>query len=70
MFIVVWTLLLIAIVIFAMAQNAYYSKKMQWLLLTHEHDLLNAQSLGRLEALNDPQAVLTAYHKMFTYTMN
>jgi hypothetical protein len=62
--------LLIAVGIFAMVQNAYYTKKIALIEDMIERDIDNAKSEGYNEALNDPQAVVQAYHKTFTYTMN
>ena len=62
--------LMIAMGVFVMAQQAYYKKRAEVMDATRERDLMNAESDGRLNALNDPKAVMQAYHKMFTYTMN
>ena len=63
-------LIMLGVGVFALAQNSYYSKKIKLIEALRERELLNAESKGRREALQDPKAVMHAYHKMFTYTMN
>ena len=62
--------LMLGVGLFAVGQNAYYSKKVQRMEEVHTRQLEGAKYLGRCEALQDPKAVMHAYHKMFTYTMN
>jgi hypothetical protein len=60
--------LMIAIGVFAMAQQAYYKKRAELMDFTRERDIMNAESRGRLEALNNPQAVIEASRKLYRLT--
>ena len=62
--------LLIMAGLIALAQRTYYTSKVALLERERVRVVMNAESYGRLDALNDPKAVMQAYHKMFTYTMN